>query len=221
MLLSKQKDFYGNEFWGGELNGQAIIMDRVTDEQGDSFWQGEQNGKVYIAHLTRWTGEDSVEVSIGLRGAPRPGRPAPSPRDRQASFRGGDWFALLVIAAVSAFIFYIVWKGILKSDAVEVPIIAIVSSAIGAFFGFRSAKALQGEGVAPFMAGLSTCWLISGALFFVISLVCTLLPTSAEMYARFSLGTVLGIALISALMSGLPAVLTGLLCQAATWLKRR
>ena len=124
-----------------------------------------------------------------------------------------------MIASVSAFIFYIVWKGILKSDAVEVPIIAIVSSAIGEFFGFRSARALQGEGVAPFMAGVSTCWLISGALFFVISLVCTLLPTSAEMYARFSLGTVLGIALISALMSGLPAVLTRLICQAATWLK--
>ena len=49
MLLSRQKDFYGNEFWGGELNGQAIIMDRVTDERGDSFWQGEQNGKAYIA----------------------------------------------------------------------------------------------------------------------------------------------------------------------------
>ncbi len=219
MLRSKQRDFYGNEFWGGELNGQAIIMDRVTDERGDSFWQGEQNGKAYIAHpLTRWTGEDSVEVRIGLRGAPRPQRPAPG---GQASFRGADWFALLLIAAVSAFIFYIVWKSILKSDAVEVPIIAIVSSAIGAFFGFRSARALQDEGVAPFMAGLSTCWLISGALFFVISLVCTLLPTSAEMYARFSLGTLLGIALISALMSGLPAVLTGLLCQAATWLKRR
>ena len=49
MLRSKQRDFYGNEFWGGELNGQAIIMDRVTDERGDSFWQGER--KVLVAEL--------------------------------------------------------------------------------------------------------------------------------------------------------------------------
>ena len=212
MIIQKKTDFNGNEYWEGTINGKAVVFDRRTDMYGGTYWQGYLDNDTIITEVrTDWFGEEYLDVRIVSHGS----RPLPARQSGSADAlpSGGNpvgCLLLLLVSAIAAVMMTGCWHGIMKSEAIEVPIIAVVSSFLGVYFGTRYIGRHPEE--SAFGGGCLVGWEISGILFFVISILCSVIPTSREMYAPFNFGMVLGIALISVLMGGFPGILTGIAC---------
>ncbi len=214
MILEKRTDFYGNEYWQGTINGKTIVMDRRTDMYGGTYWQGTCDGKTIVTEVrSDWYGQEYLDVRIIDRSSPsKPVQQYGTGGGTGVASAGVGCIPLIIITVISAIMMYGAWSGIMKSEATEVPVIAVISSLIGAYSGLRSVRRDTNHNESAFSGGFSICWIVSGVLFFIVSTICSVIPTSPEMYARLSFGMILGIAFISALMGAFPAILTGIAC---------
>ncbi len=205
MALEVRHDFLNNEYIQGDVDGHHVYLERGKDSLicGNSVWGGNIDGHDVVVkkgkdHLIG--GKSVIDVNI-------------SP-DAQASGAGGVVLLILglILIPITIYLPLLVWKLLYAENIPELMAVAIGSVGVIAFYILRKP--------ADFSDALGCSIIGISCLFFLMSSLLTFVIKTPAMTAEFNIGNLLGIGLISFLVSLAPAVIIAILSAIASKIKK-
>jgi len=193
MALEYRHDFMNNPYVEGDVNGMHVIGEPGRDLiTGQEYWEFDVQGNEYIAEpgVDLLTGEEYVNIeNVGS---------SRSSNSRDGSAVGGVIIALLLIP-LAMYLSLLIWKLVFSEDIPA--LIAVVIGTVGfTAYGILKDRAEFGDAFGSAIACISI-------LFFVVAGILSFVIPVPGMATSFSIINLLGLGLISFLISLAPALI--------------